>query len=66
MAKEKWMQKAFGKNPGKLTRKAERAGQSISEYCARGGHDTTTKRECSLAKTGRRIAKRHARKHTKR
>jgi hypothetical protein len=62
----KWMQEAFSKNPGKLTRKAERAGKSISSYCAEGGHNTATKRECNLAKTEKKISKRHSRKSSKR
>jgi len=28
----KWMSKAFGKHPGRFTRKAHRAGKSVSEY----------------------------------
>lgn len=49
MAK-KWIQGAI-KHPGALTAKAKSAGKSITEYCAGGGHDTHTKRQCALAKT---------------
>jgi hypothetical protein len=52
--KEYFMQEAV-KRPGALTRKAKRAGKSISEYCAGGGHDTRTKRQCNLAKTFRKF-----------
>lgn len=41
------------KRPGALTAKAKRAGKSITEYCAMGGHDLRTKKQCSLAKTMR-------------
>lgn len=47
---EKWIAGAI-KHPGALTRKAKAAGQTVTEYCARKHDDTTTQRQCSLAKT---------------
>ncbi len=41
------------KHPGSLTRKAKAAGKSITQYCAQGGLDGHTKKQCSLAKTMR-------------
>jgi hypothetical protein len=48
------------KHPGALTRKAKSAGQTVSEFCAGlgDGADTTTKRQCNLAKTLRGMSKR--------
>lgn len=45
-----WIKGAI-KHPGALTAKAKAAGLSISAYCAKGGLDGTTKKQCSLAKT---------------
>lgn len=49
MAKE-WIAGAI-QHKGALTAKAKAAGKSIDEYCAQEGHDLTTKKQCSLAKT---------------
>lgn len=70
MAKRKWMQKVAEDirekgTEGKLTRKAKRAGKSISEYCE-GSHDATTARECNFAKMGRRASKRKASRRSSR
>ena len=52
------MAKLFGKpinqvikRPGALTAKAKAAGMSITQYCAKDGLDTRTKRQCALART---------------
>lgn len=47
---DKFIQSAI-RHPGALTRKAERAGKSIREFCASGHHDTETVRQCNFAKT---------------
>ena len=49
MAKKKWIQGAI-KRPGALKAKAKRAGQSVSQYCAKK-HTGRTARQCNLAKT---------------
>lgn len=48
--KKNWIQGAI-KRPGALTKKAKAAGMSISQYCAKPGLSTRTKRQCALAKT---------------
>ena len=53
---KKWIANAI-KNPGSLTKKAEDAGMSISEYCAQDGLDSSTKKQCVLAKTLKRFSK---------
>ena len=53
---KKWIQSAI-KKPGALTSKAKRAGMSISKYCAKGDLDETTKRQCALAKTLKKLRK---------
>jgi hypothetical protein len=63
---EKWMQKAFSKNKGKFTAKAEKAGESVGKYASKvlkpgSKASTTTKREANLARTGARISRAHAR-----
>jgi len=49
MAKD-WIKGAI-KHPGALTAKAKAAGKTIDQYCAQEGHDGTTQKQCSLAKT---------------
>lgn len=61
MAK-KWIQKAI-KKKGAFTKKAKKAGKSVSQYAAdvlkpSSNADTTTKRQASLAKTLAKISKR--------
>lgn len=56
MADDKWIQKAHIKK-GALTEKAKAAGKSITEYCAQGGLDDHSKKQCSLAATFRKMAK---------
>lgn len=48
MAKN-WIQGAI-KRPGALTRKAKAMGHTVSQHCAQPNLDTTTKRQCNLAK----------------
>lgn len=48
--KNKWVQGAI-KHPGALTEMAKAAGQSISEYCARGDLSPIAKKRCNLRKT---------------
>lgn len=50
MAEKKWIQ-GMHMDKGVLTAKAKKAGLSITEFCARGGHDTKTKKQCILAHT---------------
>ena len=54
MAKKKWISGAI-KRPGALTRKAKKAGKSVSAFCRSLGPNasTRTKRQCALAKTFR-------------
>lgn len=47
---KKFIQKAI-QHPGALTAKAQAAGKTVTQFCAEGGHDTTTQRQCNLAKT---------------
>lgn len=42
--KRRWIQGAI-KRPGALTRKAKRAGKSISAYCSQGNLSTLSKRQ---------------------
>lgn len=49
--KANWIKEAIGPNKGKLTAKAKAAGMSLGAFCAKGGKDTETKRECNLRKT---------------
>lgn len=58
MAKKpkKWIQKADIQE-GALTRKAEAAGKTITEFCAGKNLDTKTVRQCNLAKTFRKMHK---------
>jgi len=55
----KWIAGAI-KHPGALTRKATSAGKTVSQFCADLGPkaDTSTKRQCNLAKTLRGMSKR--------
>ena len=69
MAKKpkKWMQKAFSKNKGLLTKKAKAAGMSISAFCnpKRRGYarlDTKAKRECVAARNAAAISRKRKRK----
>ena len=55
-SKADWIAGAV-KRPGALTAKAKRAGKSITEYCAMGGHDELTQKQCNLAKTFRSFKK---------
>jgi hypothetical protein len=52
MAKKpkKFIQSAI-KHPGSLTKAAESAGKSITQYCASGNLSTRRQRQCNLAKT---------------
>lgn len=43
---------------GALTAKAKAAGKSITEYCSQGNLTTKSKRQCNLATTFRRMARR--------
>jgi len=61
---EKWMKKAFGKNPGKLHRRlGVPEGEKIPAgkiAQAAGSKDPSLRKEAALAKTGKRYAgKRH-------
>lgn len=60
---DRWMEKAFGKNPGKFTRKAHRAGKSVSEYAKEEAHAPgTLGKEARLAKVGKKYGhKKHHR-----
>ena len=60
-SKKKWIKGAI-RRPGALTAKAKAAGKSISDYCSSEGLSTTTKRQCALAKTFRKMAKKRKRK----
>jgi len=58
----KWIQKAI-KRPGALTRKAKKAGMSVSAYARKvtkkgSKASTRTKRQANLAKTLRKLRKR--------
>ncbi len=44
------------KHPGALTAKAKSSG-GIAAYCAKGGLDTHSKRQCALARTLRKFHK---------
>ena len=55
-SKARWIQGAV-KREGALTAKAKRACKSITEYCAMGGHDELTQKQCNLAKTFRSFKK---------
>jgi len=46
------------KHPGALTKKAKAAGQTVTEFCGKKHDDTTTQRQCNLAKTLRGFNKR--------
>ncbi|MCX8158641.1 MAG: hypothetical protein N3D73_03145 [Candidatus Diapherotrites archaeon] len=60
--KEKWIQHAI-KRPGAFTAKAKRAGMSVSQYISKvlskkSKASTRTKRQATLAKTLKNLAKR--------
>ncbi|MGB9619167.1 MAG: hypothetical protein ACPL7K_01995 [Armatimonadota bacterium] len=56
MAEKKWIQQAI-KKPGALTAKAQKAGQTVAQYCSNlEGKDETTKRQCNLYFTLRKLA----------
>ena len=68
MAKRKWMQKAFGKHPGKLHRRLHvPEGEKIpASKLSKAAHSKSPslRREAALAKTGKRFAgKAHRRRH---
>ena len=68
MAKRKWMQKAFGKHPGKLHRRLHvPEGEKIpSKKLTKAEHssDPSLRREAALARTGKRFGKKtHRRRH---
>lgn len=51
MAKEKWISGAI-KRPGALTKKAEAASQTVTQYCAgKMKGSSRTAQQCRLAKT---------------
>jgi hypothetical protein len=57
--KKKWIAGAI-RHPGALKRKAKANEMSVSEFCAEvkknpGKYSTRTKRQCSLAKTLRKM-----------
>jgi len=54
---KKWIQKADIK-AGALTAKAKAAGQTISQFCARDDLNAKSIRQCNLAATFRKMAKR--------
>ncbi len=56
MASKKWIQGAI-QHPGALTAKAKAAGMSISEYCAQKNLSTSSKRQCALAGTLKKLSK---------
>jgi hypothetical protein len=69
--KKKWMQEAFGKNPGKLHRRlGVPEGQKIPASklaSAANSKDPSLRKEAALAKTGKRFAgKRHKSRSTSR
>ena len=47
---KKWIQGAIS-HPGALTKAAQAAGKSITEYCAQGSLSAKRQRQCNLAKT---------------
>ena len=64
MAKrKKWIAKAI-KRPGALRRKAKRAGKTVEEYCRTLSPkaSTRTKRQCALAKTLKKFARKKRKK----
>lgn len=56
--KEKWIQKADIEE-GALTRKANAKGMSISEFCAQPNLSSKAQKQCRLAETFRKMAKRN-------
>ncbi len=60
--KKRWIQNL---KKGTLTRKAKRAGMSISEYCAQKNLSTESKKQCAAAKTLKKLRKRIKRKGKK-
>ncbi len=68
MAKRKWMQKAFGKHPGKLHRRLHvpEDEKIPSRKLTKAEHssDPSLRREAALAKTGKRLSRKtHRRRH---
>lgn len=57
-AKKDWIQGAV-KHPGALTKKAQKAGESLSEFMAAPHKDAQTNKQVALAKFFRRLAKKH-------
>ena len=55
--KKKWIQSAAIEE-GALTKKAKAEGMSITEYCSQEGLSTKSKRQCNLAATFRKMARR--------
>jgi hypothetical protein len=47
---KKWIQGAIS-HPGALTKAAQAAGKSITEYCAQGSLTPKRQKQCNLAKT---------------
>jgi hypothetical protein len=68
--KKHWMQKAFGKNPGKLHRKlGVPEGEKIPESkLERAEHSSSPseRREAALAKTGKRFGGKKHHRHSRR
>jgi len=62
-----WMQKAFGKHPGRFSAKARRAGKSTQEYAREEKNAPgALGKEARLAALGKRLAKRrHHRGHSR-
>ena len=59
--KKNFIQKAI-KHPGALTRKAKAKGMTIAQYCAQKNLSTTSKRQCALAKTLKKMSKKKKKK----